>query len=143
MDCESPRSVALLAVHPKYANRLMDGSKTVEFRKVKFREKIGFVVVYASTPIRRIVGYFSVSEIVKGSPRELWSSYKDAAGITEDDFWAYYKDSENAVAILVKDATKLEEPLTLDSVKPNNVAPQSFEYLPGHEFDRLLGLATA
>lgn len=137
MDDDSDKSIALLAVQPRFANKLMDGTKHVEFRKGRFKGDISVVVVYSSSPIRRIIGFFSVLGVVEGSPKELWELFSSLGGITEEDYWAYYGEAPNAVAIVVQSVNRLPNPVPLEVVKQNSRAPQSFEYLRVSQFARL------
>ena len=51
----------------------------------------------SSYPVKKIVGYFEVDEIIHKSPEELWNSYSEVSGISKKDFFEYFKDREIAV----------------------------------------------
>jgi len=126
---EETSDVALLPIKPKFANAIMDGSKRVEFRKVKFQRNVRHVVVYASSPISMVIGYFTVAGIDEGSPAELWRKYEAVGGIAEDEFRKYYRSAGSAIAINVGEVKTLSKPVRLASLKRNLTAPQSFAYL--------------
>lgn len=47
----------LLSIKPTYVQRIFEGSKKYEFRRVIFKENnIDKIIVYASAPISKIVG---------------------------------------------------------------------------------------
>ena len=73
---------------------------------------------------------FVVTEIVEGSPTEIWERFKPDAGIDESDYFAYYAGSENSVVFVIGEVSELDHPLKLTSLKGSELAPQSFEYLP-------------
>ena len=126
---DSRRSVALLAVQPKYAVQLMDGTKRVEFRKTKFKQDVGTVYVYASSPIKQVVGCFEVKELVEGTPEGLWDQFKAVGGIDEVDYRAYYGEAEQGIAIVVGQVSKFSHPKELNEFTGSSTPPQSFVYL--------------
>lgn len=136
------RSV-LLAMKPRFANAIMTGEKTVEFRRTRFRDQVSRVVVYASSPMRRVVGYFEVSRVDEDSPAVLWERYADRGGVTEDELMAYFADCDTGVAIGVAQAVPLAKPLPLRKLKRTLTVPQSFFYLDAQVVDRVLQHTTA
>jgi len=143
MDCDSPRSVALLSVQPKYATQVLNGTKGVEFRRKRFKLDVDWIVVYASSPVRKITGYFSVREIVEGTPAEIWELYSSVGGIDEADYHAYFEGSSKAFAIVVQKAVRLRNALELDRVLTAGTVPQSYKYLSEQEFATLLKCSLA
>lgn len=121
--------VALMSIHPVYAEAIFQGTKTVEFRKRRLADDIKTVVVYATAPVSRVLGTFDIDEIVEDSPEAIWSRYGDHGVIGQTAFFDYYEGKEVAVAIVVEEVTSFDEPLALSEVEPNSTAPQSFAYL--------------
>lgn len=128
MDKRADRTVALLSIHPMYANRLLNGSKRVELRKTKLYEDVKYIMIYSTSPIQKIVGYFSIAQIVIDSPSVIWSKYQETAGIERIDFFSYYETSKNAVAIEVSQMYPLNEAVPLSVLGQNIKPPQSFQY---------------
>lgn len=118
-----------MSIHPKYASKILDGSKTIEFRKRPISEEVENVIVYMTSPVKKVVGEFSVEKQVVMSPSELWDKYGVFGGISHKEFLAYYGCAKQAVGILIKGVTSFEvhRPLTSygEGIKP----PQSFQYL--------------
>ncbi len=55
----------LLSIKPKYAELIFDGSKKFEFRRTIFKNiQVKTVVVYASSPVQRVIGEFQIEEIL-------------------------------------------------------------------------------
>ena len=115
----------------------MNGTKRVEFRKVKFQRNVRHVVVYASSPISKVVGYFTVAGIDEGTPSALWKKYGNVGGIEENEFNDYYQRTGNAIAINVGEVKTLPRPIPLGSLQRNLSVPQSFTYLNTSVMDRL------
>lgn len=134
-----PTSVALLSIHPQFAEAILEGRKKVEFRKTKFRRKVERVLLYATQPVGAIVGWFDLDGIEQGSPKDLWRSFGDVGGIKKRDFASYYQSREVGYAYRVANPTKLAVPTSLAGAGVNR-PPQSYMYLDSHES---LGLALA
>ena len=67
---------------------MFDGEKKYEFRKVVFKNpKVKTVVVYASSPVQKVIGEFEIEDILSSNPNEIWKKTKKYSGITEDFFY--------------------------------------------------------
>lgn len=133
----------LLSIKPKFAEKIFAGEKTVELRRIRPRVAEGdTVLVYVSSPTKALIGGFEVASVVESEPEKLWSTVKDCAGITEEEFIAYYSGSERAFGIFIKRSWHLKTPLDLSKLK-NKWAdfhpPQSYRYLSLQEAN-LLGV---
>lgn len=142
MVAQPTPTVALLPIQPRYASAILRGEKRVEFRRRRFGRQVQYVVVYASSPIRRIVGYFRVSSISEGCPRAIWEDYKHVGGIGQEDFFRYYEGAERAVAIGIERVYVLRNPLTLDTLGTSLKAPQSYLYLAPEQVKQLVELSS-
>lgn len=119
----------LLSIKPEFANLIFEGIKKFEFRKAIFKnEKIKTVVVYASSPMQRVIGEFEIEAILKADLSTLWAATREHAGIEEDFFYEYFGDKEHGFAIKIKKARKYRTPLRLRE-NYNVHPPQSFLYL--------------
>lgn len=119
----------LLSIKPQFALKIFDGSKRFEFRKNMFKNSnINTVVVYASSPMQKVIGEFTIAEIIEEKPDILWEKTKKHSGITKDFFDKYFNNRDRAFAIKVKDITRYKEPKELIDFDLN-FAPQSFVYL--------------
>ena len=61
---------AILSIKPQFVKEIIAGRKSYEFRKKGFKEHIRKVYVYASSPICRIVGEFTLGDILEGKPED-------------------------------------------------------------------------
>ena len=128
--------IALLSIKPIYANAILDGKKKVEFRKRPFKRPVSHVVIYATSPIQRIVGWFQTQGLDQMSPSALWQRFAAIGGISQDDFNSYYNGSESGVAIHVDQPRRLAIPVSIKRMKIS-AAPQSYAYLSAAVFGRL------
>ncbi len=119
---------ALMSIRPEFADRILAGSKRIEFRKRRLASDVTDVIVYATTPVRAIVGAFRIAGQDTRPPRDLWNEYADVAGITQAPYLQYYAGHDLATGILVGEVFVPSSPVALTSVgllRP----PQSFQYL--------------
>ena len=79
----------LLSIKPEFVNKILTHEKLYEFRKSIFKQKVDKIFIYSSYPVKKIVGYFEVTEIICETPIELWNSFSDVSGISEKDFFKY------------------------------------------------------
>ncbi len=124
---ETP-TVVLLPIKPDFARPIMNGTKAVEFRKTVFAQTPTHVVVYASSPVKRILGYFEVDAVDVDAVDALWAKYGAVGGIDEDDFRDYYAGREQGVALGVERVVSLADPLPLEALGVC-APPQSFMYV--------------
>ena len=132
-----------MSIRPEFAEAIMDGTKQVEFRKRALAHDVALVVVYATLPVGRILGTFTVAGQVKKSPNTLWKSYRAVAGIDRSGYRDYFANTTEAVGILVGEVHVLDEPMRLDEIDPQLRAPQSFQYLHGTQNERFRAVVRA
>jgi len=140
MDDGSDRRVVLLSIHPEFAEAIMRGYKRVEFRRRPPASDTSHVILYATAPVSRIVGWFSVASIEADEPRSLWDRFGSVGSISEDAFDAYYEACGKGAAIRVGEVETLDKPVRLDDLEPGLRPPQSFRYV---DRDHLATLAKA
>lgn len=119
----------ILSIKPVYANAILEGVKTVEFRKRIFKKNVDKIFIYSSSPIKMIVGYFTFSNIVEDTPENLWKTFQKVGGINKDDFFEYYKETEKGFGIVIKEVVKFEAEKDPMEFIENFTAPQSYVYL--------------
>ncbi|MET4703344.1 ASCH domain-containing protein [Frigoribacterium sp. UYMn621] len=117
-----------MAIHPVYAEAILDGTKKVEFRKRRLAEDIRTVWIYATAPVQRIVGEFHIGETVVDSPETIWSSFGAVGIIEHSEYQSYFAEKTEAVAFVVQGATRYETPVALHELEPRPSIPQSFSY---------------
>jgi len=121
----------ILSIKPKYANEIILGRKKIEFRKIVFKQEIDKVYIYSSSPEKKIVGYFTIKDIVIDTPQHMWELYKTIGSIEKIDFFNYYHGNNSAVGITILKVVKFKESLDPYKKIKNFKAPQSFMYVNG------------
>lgn len=120
----------LLSIKPKYVKAIMDGSKEYEFRKQIFKDRSATIAyIYASAPMKKIVGCFCPTEIVEGHPDYLWEQFRDVSGVSEQEFFEYFAGKENGYAIRIDELERFGTPVDPQLIFNKFVPPQSFCYV--------------
>jgi len=136
-----PEHALLLSIRPKYAAMIFDGTKTVELRRVRPRVTAGdLVLVYASSPVKALLGAFEVARVVTAPPSLLWKQVESKAGISRDQFNQYFNGVEESYGIFLKRKWALNEPVELDELRErqsNFRPPQSYHYLTPTQISRI------
>ena len=120
----------LLSVKPKYAEEILSGRKKYEFRKTIFRrEDVEKIYIYSSSPVKKIIAIVDIDGILSDSPDKLWKQCHEDAGISENEFFSYFKNSGTGYAIKISNVQEFTipiDPYTDEDFRP----PQSFYYVP-------------
>lgn len=139
----SPSERALfLSLKPRFAQLLLSGTKTVELRRIRPRAAAGTqVIVYASSPVRAVVGTCLISDVRMGMPDEIWDLHGTLTAVEPGEYEQYFAGAKRAVAITVAKPIRLANPIALHDVRsivPGFQPPQSFRYLTSADANRLL-----
>jgi predicted transcriptional regulator len=119
----------ILSIKPEFANKIFEGDKKFEFRRSIFKNKsVSKVIVYASSPISKVIGEFEIGDILFKDLNTLWNETKEFSGITEDFFYDYFVGKENGFALEVKRFKRYKKELCIKE-SFGKVPPQSFAYL--------------
>lgn len=120
----------LLSIKPEFAEKILQGEKHYEFRKVLPKAPgIKTIIIYATLPLGKVVGEFDIAEILSDTPRNIWSETADFSGISKRFFNDYFEGREVAHAIKVKKVRRYSSPRELSSILASGIAPQSFCYI--------------
>ena len=121
----------LLSIHPRFAEAIFAGEKRFEYRRSIFRRRdVTTVVMYASRPVGKVVGEFTIGNVLSLKLEELWERTHEGAGIDRSYFKRYFRGRSFGHALAVEEARRYKPPLSLRSDYGINRPPQSFCYLP-------------
>ena len=126
--------VALLSIKPEYALAIERGEKLIEFRKQPIADTVTKIYVYASFPIKRIIGSFDVKSIQCESVEHLWQCYSKVGCISKSKYDEYFDGKETAYGIHIENYKKLSHYKDPKEFDCGFRAPQSFLYLDNVEF---------
>lgn len=121
-------SKMLLSIKPEYVNKIVSGKKKYEFRKFHCREGIDTIVIYATAPMKKVIGEVALLNIIEGDIEYVWHETREFGGILKKDYKAYYKEREVAIAYQLGEVTVYDEAIGLKDFGLDYV-PQSFAYI--------------
>ena len=105
----------LLSINPEYVNQILNKTKIYEFRKVKCKKNIDNIVIYATSPISRVVAEVKVEEILEDMPENIWNITREFSGITHEYFFRnIIKIREKAIAYRLGKVKKYKTPKSLN-----------------------------
>ena len=127
------KGTLLLSLKPRFASLILDGTKTVELRRVAPTIEPGHLaLIYASSPLRQLVGTCRVVSVEVASKDEIWDRFGGQCALSEEEYEDYFDGAKRAVAIVIDRPRRLQEPPSLASLR-NRITgfspPQSFRYL--------------
>lgn len=129
---------ALLSIKPEFVNEILAGNKKYEYRKKFFKQDIDAIVIYASMPMGKIIGEFTIDGIINDNPMTVWKETKEYAGISFENYKKYFKGKREAYAICIKDLKIYEKPIDPYEQFPGFVPPQSYKYIKNQDMQNTL-----
>lgn len=133
---------ALLSLRPRFAEALLKGTKTVEIRRRPTRVSPGAIcLVYASSPMRALVGAVAVAAVDVAAPDVLWRRHGPGTALQRCEYDAYLAARPVASAMVVAAAVSFRIAVPLAELRRRHhafVAPQSYRFLAPDEFAALL-----
>lgn len=119
----------MLSIKPEFADKIFNGSKKFEFRRSIFKnQNVKKVIVYASSPVQKVIGEFEIDQIINLELNALWQKTSRHSGISEDYFYQYFGDKEQGYAIKIKKVKKYKQPMCIKA-DFKLTPPQSFAYV--------------
>ena len=137
----------LLSIHPRFADAIFSGVKTVELRRRVPKLSAGDrVVVYATVPRAEILGTFTVADVESRELDDLWRKTRKVAAVSRSEFCGYFAGLERGVGIWIAKPTLFRNSVSLvelRSVIDRFQPPQGFRYLNDVEVRLIEGLANS
>lgn len=121
-------SIILMSIKPEYVNKIFDGSKKYEYRKTKCKNNPDKIIVYSSSPIKKVVGELIIEEVLYDKKETIWKSTNSYGGIDKNKYDKYFKNNDYAIAYKIKKSVKYDVEKELNDYNINT-APQSYIYI--------------
>jgi predicted transcriptional regulator len=131
----------LVSIRPEFANKILDGFKTIELRR-RFPTTAttgALVLIYSSTPEQAIVGYAKIKTVERMLVSKIRKLYLQDACIEGADFDKYFRGVRFGYAIFLGGVKRLPRKVPVSDLKKlyGFVPPQSFSYV-SERYDKLL-----
>lgn len=108
----------LISLDSRHAENILSGRKLVELRRRSMHVSPGATVwMYAKLPVGSIVGHAKVQSVDSSSPAQLWRRYGSVSGLSKQEFFDYFSGASQGVALVLREKTRLKNPLTLESIR--------------------------
>ncbi len=122
-------SIAFMPIKPIYAEKIIKGEKKFEFRRKKINQELVYIIIYSTSPIKKIVAISAVKRVSGASLGKTWLTTRDYAGITKREFQEYFQGKEIAWSIELKNVVPLRREVAVSKIKRFFHIPQSFRYV--------------
>ena len=76
----SSRRNIVLPIKPSYADKIISGEKKYEYRKRLCKDSIDKIYIYATSPVKRIIGEVKVLQKLNQKKEILWEISKEKIG---------------------------------------------------------------
>ena len=117
-----------MSIHPKHVEKILSGEKRYEYRTKAAKKGVESLIIYETTPIKRVVAEAKIIEVLELSPAELWEITKAHSGTSKEFFDKYFKGRKTAYAYRLGEIKTYDTPRKLSYYGIKN-APQSFVYI--------------
>jgi len=121
-------SKILISINPEYVEKILNGSKRYEFRKIACKFPVDEMIIYCTSPVMKVIGTASVKRTLCGIPEDIWRLTKEYAGVSKRFFDQYFYGKSKAIAYEITAVKQFDTPRDL-SYYGIGVAPQSFVYV--------------
>ena len=120
-----------ISIHPQYAEKILDGLKTIELRRRFPKLDGGRLLIYSTTPEKSVIGFAEIKCVSYLPLRKLWSSFSKQAHITKKDFTEYFTEMSHGYAVSLENPKKFKKPISAEYLKKEYgvIPPQSYRYL--------------
>ncbi len=108
----------LISLEERHANRILEGTKTVELRRRPMHVALGATVwIYVKMPVGSVVGCAKVTELHTLAPSTLWNRFGAVSGLQRQEFFEYFSGLPKAFALGLSDPCRLSSPIPLSKLR--------------------------
>lgn len=119
---------ALLSIKPEFALQIFSGQKKFEYRRKIFKKTVDSVIVYATSPMKLVIGEFFIDDILFEEVDKLWERTKTFSGISKEYYYKYFENLDRGYAIKIGNVNYFEVSFSITE-KYGIIAPQCFAYV--------------
>ncbi|MCY3922165.1 MAG: ASCH domain-containing protein [Chloroflexi bacterium] len=135
----------VLSLKPRFAEAILAGTKTVELRRTTPKIEIPTrALLYASTPVRALLGTCIITDVRTANLTALWREYGSRSELSYNEFKHYFDGLDVGTALTLSHQRPLDRMVPLQDLraKPRGFRPpQSFAYVDTQTGNRLLRMA--
>lgn len=126
--------LVLISIHPRFVEAILGGEKTIEFRRRWTNRPVSHLVIYATSPVKKIVALAPIKEVVEASPTALWRlSQQQGGGVTRSELYDYFHELSIGIGLRLGKVKPLQQTIDpyrwFEGFRP----PQSYRFLAQEE----------
>jgi len=118
----------ILPIKSVFIDKILAEEKKYEYRKKLCQKEINKIYMYATAPVKMIIGEAEVITKISMNKEELWRETYRYAGITKKFYDQYFEHQDYACAYVIGEVKQYKLPVTLKSIGIE-YTPQSFIYV--------------
>ena len=118
----------VISINPEHVAKILSGEKRFEYRTKAAKKDVDSLIIYETTPVKRIVAEAEILEVLCLSPEDLWKETEMYSGISKSFYDEYFKGRKIAYAYRLGKVKAYDNPLELSDYGIKT-APQSFVYI--------------
>lgn len=122
------KKTILISIKPEYVTKIINGEKKFEYRTKAAKQDINKILIYETSPKKKIVASAIIEDVLFSTPIKLWEQTSKYSGISKKDYFLYFKNRKIAYAYKLGKINVFEEPQTLKDYGLK-MPPQSFIYI--------------
>jgi predicted transcriptional regulator len=108
----------LISLEARHAENIFSGHKRVELRRRTMNVSPGDTLwIYVKLPVGSIIGHARIGEVHTSSPTALWRRYGSVSGLSKQEFFEYFGELEQGVALVLEQSTLLQSSLSLEALR--------------------------
>ncbi|HFH9740992.1 TPA: ASCH domain-containing protein [Streptococcus pyogenes] len=118
---------AIISIKPQFVDEIMKGNKRFEFRKSFLKSIPDRCYIYSTKPVGKIVGFFTIKQVLRDEPEKIWQKTSKKSEITKDFFDEYYSGKNKAVAIEIDRLFAYKTPKNYHEIDIKGKPPQTYK----------------
>jgi len=131
-----PSRDVILSIRPVHAEKILDGSKTVELRR-RFPSEVRpgtLALIYSTSPTSALTGTARIQDVQRLAVPDLWKKHRSGACLHKREFEDYFAGLDSGYAIVLTSAKPLPRPVGLPELRERFgfEPPQSYQYIRRH-----------
>jgi len=118
----------LISIKPQYVEKIINGTKKYEFRKTLPKNICDTMLIYCTSPIKKVVASAKIEEVLSDSLESLWKKTEKYSGINYERFIKYFNNTKIGYAYKLNSVQVFKTPKDIIDYGIS-IPPQSFFYV--------------
>ena len=128
-----PSRDVIFAIRPIHAEKILNGSKTVELRR-RFTGGVRpgtLVIIYSTSPTSALTGSARIQDVQRLAVPDIWKKHRSGTCLDKREFEDYFSGVDSGYAIVLTSAKPLPRPVGLPELRKRFgfEPPQSYQYM--------------